>query len=86
MHREKLSTISNNRLQVQTPSPIQKLRIECGHLNMHTSSSTQVHVQRTGSVEQTLHECICVCVLTVLSLDRFNDCHGVCVCVQVCCT
>ena len=43
MHREKLSTTSNNRLRVQTPSPIQKLRIECGHLNMHTSSSTQVH-------------------------------------------
>ena len=85
MHRE-LSTTLNNRLRVQKFSPIQKLRIECDHLNMHTSSSTQVQVQRTGSVEQTLHECTCVCVLTVPSLDRFNLCHGVCVCVQVCCT
>ena len=59
-----------------------------GHLNMRTSSSMQVHVQRTVSAEQTLHANVhvFVCALTVPSLDRFNVCHGVCVCVQVYCT
>ena len=45
----------------------------------------QVHVQWTGSAEQILHaRYMCVCVVCVPSLDRFNVCHGVCVYVCKC--
>ena len=45
----------------------------------------QEHVQWTGSAEQILHaRYMCVCVVCVPSLDRFNVCHGVCVYVCKC--
>ena len=100
MHREKLSTISNNRLQVQTPSPIQKLRIECGHLICIRAVQRKCMCREQVKWNRPcMNAHVFVCALTEPSLDRFNFCHSVCmcasvlymsvcmcVCVQVCCT